>query len=71
MCLFFHHKNIIKRNDRNSAHFTTIYLMTILNEARVPCTILQKHVINKIKGLFNEWQKLKKKKNVFTQKASL
>lgn len=61
MSLFFYHKNMNKTNIRDSARFTAMYVMTIWDKARIP-TRLQKHVINKIEDIFNEWQKLKKNK---------
>lgn len=68
MSLFFYHKNIIKTNIRDSARFTAVAVMTIWDKARIP-TRLQKHIINKIEIIFNEWQKLKKNKENKTKRS--
>jgi len=68
MSLFFYHKNIIKMNIRDSARFTAVAVMTIWDKARIP-TRLQKHIINKVEIIFNEWQKLKKNKENKTKRS--
>ena len=68
MSLFFYHKNIIKMNIKDSARFTAVAIMTIWDKARIP-TRLQKHIINKIEIIFNEWQQFKKNKENKTKRS--
>lgn len=60
LSIFFHYKNQLNLNIRDSAHCTAADVLIVWEKANIP-TRLKKHVVDKIEGLFKEWQKLKKK----------
>lgn len=61
LSIFFHYKNQLNLNIRDSAHCTAADVLIVWEKANIP-TRLKKHVVDKIEGLFKEWQKLKKNK---------
>ena len=61
MALFYHYKTIQKQTVRDACHSAASDVLEVWEKAHIP-TRLRKHVIDKIEGLFKEYDKLKKNK---------
>lgn len=61
LSLFFHYKNFGKQTIKNAFHLTVKDVLEVWAKFGIPVR-LKKHVVAKLKGLYKEWELLKKHK---------
>ena len=59
--MFYHYKDINKQTVREASHSTAKDVLQVWEQARIP-TRLKKHAVEKIEGLFKDYDKLMKNK---------